>query len=141
MDEARRLALLLRPVGLQHARLVLAHAARDLGNGLVDGGVHVLRRGVGLDDDVVRAEEDDFRDVPILLHVEKDLGLDDLGIVEVQAGHFLLGVVAHGLRDGDVATGDNDGQVDVGDLHVFCGLGLSQDLPDSAGKVPEDCGF
>ena len=96
---------------------MLAHAPGDLGNRLVDGGIHVLSSRVGLDHNVVCAEEDDFRYMSVLLHVEKDLGLNDFGIIEVQAGHFFLSILAHWLRDGDMTSGDSDGQIDVCDLH------------------------
>ena len=38
----------------------------------------------GLDGDVIVAVQDDLGDVPVLLHVENDVRLDDARIVEVQ---------------------------------------------------------
>ena len=72
---------LARAVVLQHARLKLAHLAGDLAHRGIDRRIHVVGLCGRLDRNVVRAVEDDLRDVAVVLHVEDDLGLDDLRIV------------------------------------------------------------
>ena len=70
-----------RAVVLEHARFELAHLAGDLADRGVDGRVHVVGLGGGLDGDVVGAVEDDLGDVPVVLDVEDDFGLNDLRVV------------------------------------------------------------
>jgi hypothetical protein len=119
-------AVFARAVALEEAGLVLPHAPGDLGDGFVDGGVDVLRGALHFDDDVIGTEEDDFGDLAVLLDVEDNFGLDDARVVEVEALDFLVGVIADGLGDIDVASCDDDGQVNVVLLHggVLLGWGV-----------------
>jgi len=110
-------AVFARAMAFEEAGLVLPHAAGDLGDGLVDGGVDVLRGTLHFDDDVIGTEEDDFSDLAVLLDVEDDLGLDDARVIEMEALDFLVSIITDGLGYIDVASGDDDGQVNVVLLH------------------------
>ena len=104
-------------MGAREARLVFAHLLADFRHGRLDRRIHVVRLRVGLDRDVVRAVEDDLARLPVLLHVEDGVGLDDARVVQVQVAQLLRDEGAQGFGDGDVAAGDPEGDVDVGALH------------------------
>lgn len=111
-------AVFARTVALEETGFELPHAASDLGDGLVDGRVDVLCGALHLDDDVIGTEKDDFSDLAVVLNVENDFGLDDAGIVEMEALDLLVRVFTDGVGDFDMASGDDDGQVYVVLLHV-----------------------
>src|SRR5688572_29018054 len=50
----------------EELRLILPHAAGDLADGLVDGGVKVFAGAAALDGDMVRAEQNNFGEVTVL---------------------------------------------------------------------------
>ncbi len=102
-------AIFARAMAFEHAGFEFAHAAGDLGDRFVDGGVDVVGAGVDFDDDVIGAEEDDFGALDALLDIEDDLGFHDARVIEVEAFDFLQGVVTHGFGDVDMTTGDDDG--------------------------------
>ena len=96
---------------------MLAHAAGDFLDGFVDGSVHIAAFGVGLNGDVIGAEEDKFGDVTVFLHVENGLGPDDTGIIEVEALDFFGDVAAQGISHFLMTDSDGDWQINVGSLH------------------------
>ncbi len=105
----------------QNLGFVLAHLACDLGDDLIDRGVEVVAFVTGFDGDVVAAMEDDFGKLTMFFDIEDDLGVDDSRVIEVKIFDFFDGVILNGFGDADVATGDFDGNVDVGCLHGgFC---------------------
>ena len=59
----------------------------------IDRRVHVVGLFTGLDRDVIRANQDDLRGVPVFLHLENDVRLDDLRIIEMQAFDFPRAVI------------------------------------------------
>jgi hypothetical protein len=79
---------------------------------------------VGLNGDVIGAEEDNFGNMPVFLNIENGLGFDDPRVVEMKALDFPVGVLAERIGHLFVPHGDGDRQVDVGGLHGFrFGLG------------------
>ena len=107
----------MRTMLLHQTRLVLAHATGDFFDGFIERDIHVLTLGVGFDGDVIGAEKDDFGNVPVLLNVENDLGLDDSRIVEMQTLDFLGRVIAEGIGHLLMSHSYSDRQIDVGSLH------------------------
>ena len=126
----------VRAVFLEQAGLVLAHAAGDFLDRFVERDIHVLAFGVGLDGDVIGAEEDDFGHMPVFLHVENGFGFDDARVVEMEAFDFPLGVVAEGIGHLFVPHGDGDRQVDVGSLHGRSSFGLGEWMAENQLPYP-----
>ena len=55
----------------------------------IDRGIHVVGFFARFDRDVIRADEHDLGGMPVFLHFENDVRLDDLRIIEMQAFDFL----------------------------------------------------
>ena len=51
------------------------------------------------DRDVIRANEDDLGPMPVFLHFENHMRLDDLRIIEMQTFDFLRGVIVDRVGD------------------------------------------
>jgi len=109
--------VLPRAVAAEHFCLVLPHLLRNFRGDTVNRGIHVGTLVVGLNGDMVRAMQDDFRTLAVLGHVEDNVRLDDPRIVEMDVVKLGLCVFADRIRDADMATGDSDGDVYVSCLH------------------------
>jgi hypothetical protein len=111
--------VLSRPVFSHEPRFVFPHLPLDLVRDGIDRGIHVVGLFAGLDRDVIRANENDLGRVPVFLHFENDVRLDNLGIIEMQALDLARTIIVDRLGDLEMAAGDFDGWVSVGRYHVF----------------------
>jgi len=75
---------------------------------------------------VIGAKKDDFGNVPVTLHVQNCLGLDDAWVVEVESLDFLARMFAKGVCHLLVSHSDSDRQIDVGSLHGGIGFYLGE---------------
>ena len=116
VDDALRGANLL----VQHAGLVLAQLAGDLGGSHVDGGVHVLfaflhAHDVALDADGNLANSRQ-RVGRVLLGVKNNFRGDGVGVHSLdRVTDLLLSVLTKGVGDGHFASGHGDRH----DFHLF----------------------
>ena len=92
----------------EHARFFFPHLARDFGDRFIDGLIKVFGFRGRFDGHVVGAKENDFGDLAIVLDIEDRLRLDDLGVFHVEVADFADGVIAHGICESGVASGDGD---------------------------------
>ena len=113
-------AFFARAMALEQACFELPHPAGDFGDGLVNRCIDVFRCAFHFDDDVIGAEEDDFSDLAIVLHIEDDLGLNDARIIEMQTLDLFMRVIANGFSDFNMSSSDDDWQVNVVFLHGVC---------------------
>src|SRR3984893_13236362 len=81
------------------ARTVGAHLTRDLVDDLVNGSVHIITFGAGLQCDVVAAMQNYLGCVTVLLYVQNNLNFDDLRIVKVKACQPASAIFLHRIRD------------------------------------------
>ena len=108
-----------RTVFSHEPRFIFPHLPSHLVRDRIDGGVHVVSFFAGLDRDVVRANENDFGRVPVFLHLEDHVRLDDLGVIEMQALDLAGAIIADRIGDRQMAAGDFDVGVSVGRYHFF----------------------
>ena len=95
---------------VQHAGLVLAQLAGDLGGSHVDGGVHVLFAFLHADDVALRAQRDLAAGRAgvrgILLHVQNNLGNERVDVHDLhRVADLLLGVLTQCIGYGHFASG------------------------------------
>jgi hypothetical protein len=95
-----------RPVFAHESRFVLAHLTRHFVRHLIDRGVHVVTFFARFDRDVIRTNENDFRRMPVLLHFENNVSLDDLRIIEMQALDFFCYMIVDRISDLQMTTSD-----------------------------------
>ena len=88
-----------RPVFSHQTRFVLPHLARHLVGDRIDRGVHVIGFFAGFDGDVVRADQNDFRGVPVFFHFENDVRFDDLRVIEMQILDLARAIIVDRVRD------------------------------------------
>ena len=106
------------PVVFEEAGLVFPHAAGDLTDGLINGGIEQLGGAAGLDSDVIGAKKDDFRKLPLVrLDVEDYLDFDDARIVEPEAFDFFDSIFADRISDFHVAASDSNIEINIDGLH------------------------
>ncbi len=106
-------------VRAQHLRLVLAHLLGQFRDHAVNRRIHVLALMVRLNGDMVGAMEHDFRRMPSFADVKDDVRLDDARVIQMDVLDLAVGIVADGVRNTDMASGDADGNVHVCCLHVY----------------------
>ena len=95
----------------------LPHAAGDLIDRLINGGIHVLAFGVRLNVDVVGTVQDDLSDKSVFLNVENGFGFDDARVVQMESFDLFGDMIAQGIGHLLVTHRNGDRQIDVGSLH------------------------
>ena len=129
----------MRPVLLEQARLVLAHAARDFLDRFIDGRIHVLALGVGLDGDVIGAKKDDLCRVlvaPVLMRVKNCLGLDDARVIEMKSLDSLSRVIAKRVGHLVMADSHGNGQIHICGLHVIFPFNVTGHRIENRSRIP-----
>lgn len=87
--------LIPRVTALKKAGFVLPHPPCDLADRFIDAFIHVFGFTGGVDDDVIRAKEDDLGLVAaVSFDIENGLSLDDFWVIKVETLDFALGVFA-----------------------------------------------
>ena len=87
--------LISRVVSLEKASFVLPHAAGDLADRLVDAFIHVLGLTGGVDDNVVRAKENNFGFVAtVAFDIEDGFSLNDFWVIKLESLDFAFGIFA-----------------------------------------------
>jgi hypothetical protein len=108
-----------RPMFSHETRLIFPHLPRDLVRRRVDGSVHVICLFTRLYRDMIGANENDLRGVPVFLDRQDDVRLDDLGVIEVKAFNLPGHVLVDRIGNREVAAGNFDGRMGVGRDHRF----------------------
>ena len=103
-----------RPMFSHETRLIFSHLPRDLVRGRVDGGVHVICLFTRLDRDMIGANEDDLRGVPVFLDRQDDVRLDDFGVIEVKAFNLPGHVLVDRIGNREVTASNFDRRMGVG---------------------------
>jgi hypothetical protein len=107
------------PVFSHQPRLIFPHLPRHFVGHGIDGGVHVVGFLTGLDGDVIRADENDLGGVPVFFHLEDNVRLDDLRIIEMEALDLTRAIIVDRIRDREMTAGDFDDGVSVGRYHFI----------------------
>jgi hypothetical protein len=87
--------------------LVFDHLAIQLVGQEVNGGIHVVAIGVGMDLRALGGNRA-FGLVPVLLHLENDTGAGDVIEVALDPANLLIYVSAQGVGDFNVLTGNGN---------------------------------
>jgi hypothetical protein len=108
-----------RAVLSHQPRFVFPHLPLNLVRDGIDRGVHVVGFFTRLDRDVIRADKNDLRGVPVFFHFQDDVRLDDLRVIEVEALDLARAIIIDRVGDLEMAAGDFDGGVSVGRYHFI----------------------
>lgn len=115
----------------------LSHLLRDFEGSRINGSVNVRCRRGRFQGDMARAVQNDLCEVSVamLLDIEDDMRLDDLGIVQVELVYLVHYVLPNRLCDGEMPAVHSNRNINICCLHGRLSVSVGTN-PSGTGLCP-----